>query len=114
MKEILEKYNFVKTEKNKWVFWDDYLLSDINSKYPYFLYCTIHIPRNKKLKEETVNIEYDCTKIILHRHYNLEYWNEDDSNQGYYDTKLVYEGLLETEEDLLFLLNKLYILPTLS
>lgn len=73
------------------------MLTDINPKYPYFLYATLHVP--KKISGE---LEYDVCKIILHRHYNLDLWNKESE---YYDTKVVYEGLIESSEDLTFILK---------
>jgi len=97
-KEALEKYGFKKTEKNRLVFWDDYLLEDVNTKYSYFLEATLSIP-----KKDWGSLEYNFSKLILHRIYDYEAWIED---REYYDTQVVYEGLIENEEDLKFILNK--------
>jgi hypothetical protein len=97
VENIIEQ-GFNKTLKNKWVFWNDYVLEDINPEYSYFLYATLHVP-----KKESKDIEYNFCKIILHRHYDLDFWNEESD---YYDTKTVYEGLIESNEDLTFLLKK--------
>lgn len=97
-KETLEKYKFIKTEKNKDVYYEDYLAKEINTKFPYFSHLTLHVP--KKIRN---SIEFNNSKLILHRYYNLESWNK---NKEHYDTKTIYEGLLENEEDLKFILNK--------
>lgn len=94
IEQLAISQGFTKTLKNKWVYWNDYLLKDVNPNYPYFLYATLHIP-----KKITGKIEYDVCKIILHRYYDLNFWNEESD---YYDTKPVYEGLIESYEDLIF------------
>ena len=100
----LEKFGFKKTEKNKWAFWNDYLLDKINGEIGYFLNCTIHIPKYTKGE---FDYRYDCCRIVLHRNYNLEYWNEDNE---YYDTEEVYYGIIDSDEFLELLLNKLCII----
>lgn len=103
MREILEKFGFVKQDKNTWAFWDDYLLDDLNPNYPHFLRVTVHIPKGKG-----GNIEYQVAKVILHRSFdrqNIHTHLQDG------DSKLVYEGFLETQEDFEFVLNKTGIFP---
>lgn len=96
--EELSKIGFVKTEKNKWVYWDDYILDDINPEYGYFLYVTVSFP-----KKDWGSLEYNFSKIILHRHYNYEMWCE---MEDYYDCNKIYEGNIDSIEDLEWLLNK--------
>lgn len=98
MKEILEKHGFIKTEKNKLIYWDDYLLKDINPEYGYFLYATLSIP-----KKDWGRLDYNFSTLVLHRHYDYDRWvNEEE----YYDINKIYEGLIENEEDLKFILTK--------
>lgn len=99
MEEILLKLGFVKQEKAMWIGYHDYLLDELNHDYPHFLRVTISLPRG--VTENTVNFEHRCAKIILHRNFDRTristYLAEGDS-------KLVYEGLLNSREDLLFIL----------
>ena len=102
-KEILEKYGFKKTENNRGMYCDDYLLDDINPEYGHFLYATISVP-----KKDWGRLEYNFSTIVLHRYYNYEQWIEDGD---YYDTQKVFEGNIDSEEDLLFVLDRCAISP---
>ena len=100
----IKKYGFVKTEKDFWIGWHDYLLKGINPKYGYYLYATLHYPRNAYLKSN--DISFRMCKIILHRYYDYEYF-ENQFKEG--ESQIVYRGLIENDEDLEFLLVKLGI-----
>jgi len=101
----LDKYNFKKTEKDLWVGWHDYLLTDINAEYGFFLKATLHYPRKAWL-ESKGDIEHRMFKIILHRYYSYESFERTFEDGESY---LVYKGLIENNEDLDFLLHKLGI-----
>ena len=102
-KEILENHGFKKTEKNKLIYWDDYLLDDVNPELGYFLHATISYP-----KKDWGRLEYNFSTIVLHRYYDYQQWSKDSD---YYDTQKVFEGLIESEEDLLFILDRCAISP---
>ena len=106
MKLNLDKYNFKKTEKDLWVGWHDYLLTDINPEYGFFLKATLHYPRKAWL-ESKGDIEHRMFKIILHRYYSYERIEEFLKDR---ESEVVYKGLIENNEDLDFLLHKLGIL----
>lgn len=104
MEQRLKKIGFNKTDNNKWVHCNDYVLNTINPKYGYYLYATIHIP-----KKYTDSLENNFSKIVVHRCYDLQQWNKGSE---YYDYKVVYEGVIDTEEYLELLLIKLGIIET--
>lgn len=95
--DVLKKYGLIKTEKNTSVFRDDYLMN-INSKYDYFLQAILSVP-----KKDWDNLEYNFSILTVHRVYNYEEWREKGD---FYDFKVVYEGKIDTEEDLEFILTK--------
>lgn len=99
--ENIEKLGFVKTDKNIWAFWNDYLLKDINPKIGHFLNCTLHVPKSK-----SGQYEYDVCKIILHRAYDRDFWS---SGSDYYDIEKVYEGYIDNVKELEHLLKRLGI-----
>lgn len=102
MEKILQELGFIRQEKDCWIGFNDYLLDDLNPEYPHFLRVTVHVSR-----WTTGNIEQRCSKIIIHRSFDrltVDYTLESG------DSKVVYVGLLETEEDLKFILNKTGIL----
>lgn len=94
----LDKYNFKKTEKDLWIGWHDYLLSDINPEYGYFLYATLHYPRKPYLESDNL----EC-KIILHRYYQ---YSRVEQNLEEGESEMVYKGLIENNSDLEFILKK--------
>lgn len=102
----LQKYNFTKTDKNFWVFWNDYLLTDINPEIGYYLKCTISIP--KRIDKEKSNWDYDKCKIILHRSVS---YSTIDINLENGDSIVVYDGYIHNDSDLEFLLDRLGIIP---
>lgn len=102
----LTKYGFEKTEKNQWIGWYDYLLKDINSQYGYYLRATLHVPRDAYLNSD--RLEHRMYKVMLHRYF--EEGNIDKQmDEG--EAKLVYEGLIESDEDLDFILKKTGVIP---
>lgn len=100
----LYKHGFEKLPRKLWVSWDDYVLEEINSEYGYYLRATLHYPIKQYV--DSKSLEYRMSKIILHRHLSYERF-EDNLKDG--ESKLVYHGLIESDEDLEFLLVKLGI-----
>lgn len=106
----LDRFNLVKTSQNRFSGCSSYGLSHINPKYGHFLYCSIHFPREAMLKSK--RLENSFARIYLHR-YNpfapgkMGEAFDREIKQG--STSLVYEGLIENEKDLDFLLKKLCI-----
>lgn len=88
----LEKHGFVKTEKNIWVGWKDYLLDDFLSNYGYYLRATLHEP----YKNDSPDITNHMYKIIVHRYAidreHIEQWLQEG------ESRIVYKGLIESEE----------------
>lgn len=104
MMNIIEKY-FKKTDKNIWVTWNDYILKDyLNPEYGFYLTSTIHCPIENYLNSD--RLEDRMYKIFLHRVYNRETFERDVEDN---ESMLVYRGLIESDEDLKFLLYKLGI-----
>lgn len=97
-KDIIEKYGFKKIEKNRFIYWDDYLLENINPEYGYFLKATLSVP-----KKDYGRLEYNFSTLILHRYYDYDSWVNENN---YYETNKIYEGLIENENDLKFILTK--------
>jgi hypothetical protein len=97
----LEKYGFEKTKKNQWIGWHDYLLKDINSKYGYYLRATLHVPRDAYLNSDL--LEHRMYKVMLHRYF-LEGDIDRQVEEG--EAIVVYVGLIESDEDLDFVLKK--------
>ena len=88
----------LKRQKNRLIYWDDYLLEDINPKHDYFLEATLSVP-----KKDWGSLEYNFSTLILHRCYHYDSWVNEDK---YYDANKIYEGLIENENDLKFILTK--------
>lgn len=101
--EVLQKYGFNKTEKNRRAFWNDYLLENISPSYGYFLHCTIHVPKYVNEK----NIDYSCYELVLHRYYSYDQFSKESE---YYDFELIYKGRISNESDLRFILEKTEVL----
>ena len=101
MQELIEKY-FKKTDKNLWSTWNDFILKDyLNPDYGFFLTATLHCPIETYLKSD--RLEHRLYKIFLHRVYDRETFERNLEDN---ETIPVYNGLIENEEDLKFLLYK--------
>jgi len=102
-KETIEKHGFIKTEKNKWMGWKDYVYNNLRNDYGYFLRATIHEPTSYSGND----IYYKMFKIIIHRYAydvkTVDEWLE----QG--ESNVVYLGLIPTEEYFETLLGNLGI-----
>ena len=101
MQKIIDKY-FDKLDKNVWAVWDDFMFKGyVSGEYGYYLKATLHCPKGSFSKNDSIDVR--AYKIIVHRYYDRlkveDYLNTDDS-------RMVYYGLLENEEDLKFLLYK--------
>lgn len=87
-----EEYGFVKTEKNLWMGWKDYLLDDLPGSYGYYLRATLHEP----CKNDSPDITNNMYKVLVHRYAfdrdRIEEWLKEG------ESRIVYEGLIESEE----------------
>lgn len=100
MEDILNKYNFKKTEKDLSVFSKDYFLESINGDYGYYLHATLSIPK----KTSNTDLEYNFSKLIIHRYKNYRERLDEYLADG--ESRVLYYGLIENEEDLKFILTK--------
>jgi hypothetical protein len=100
----IEKY-FEKTSKNLWSTWNDYeLKGPIKGEMEWYLTATIHCPIGTFLNSN--RFEHKIYKIILHRRFDRSSFDRDIEDNS---STLVYQGLIENNEDLKFLLYKLGI-----
>jgi len=90
----LTKFGFIKTEKNTWVVWKDYIYDDLRSDYGYYLRASIHEPFVGKITSPDI----DCYmyQIIVHRYEydrtHIEQWLEEG------ESRISYHGLIPSEE----------------
>lgn len=98
------KFGFIKSENKIWFFTEDWFLPDINPEYDYYKSVSIHTPLHT-----TDSIVTKFTTIYVHwiRNVSVETYKADHS----YNFFRVFYGLIESQEDLEFVLNKLKVLP---
>ena len=102
----LNNFGFTKSDNKVWAFYEDWFKSDINPEYSYYLTASIHIPIQAYQKD---SLESKFCNIYVHRSTDIAtlYYKDKRSD----DYKLVYSGLIESSEDLKFILTKLGIIP---
>jgi hypothetical protein len=85
---------------------DSYLFEDFNPSYGYFLRATVHIPNGRVSNVD--RLDYRFSKIYVHR-CRITDAVQFERNVEEGESELVYKGLIESDEDLTFLLSKLGI-----
>lgn len=86
------KYNFIKAEKNMWMGWKDYVGGSTINEYGYYLHASIHAPYTSN----STDVTFDMYKIIVHRSSFDRKDIERRLAEG--ESKIVYYGLIESEE----------------
>jgi len=105
----LSKFGYRKAEKNFWVGYEDYYHNELlPGVYGYYLHSTIHKPVESFSKSK--DLVDKMHKIIVHRY---DPTNTSGKQIDQYldegESRVVYLGLIESEQDLEFLLPKLGI-----
>ena len=103
-KEEIHELGFIKTLKNAWIGWEDYILNEIQGEYGYYLRITLHIPKVALWDNQEM-----LTKILIHRYYNGEEPERLEEFLHDKESEQIYLGNIRSKEHLKQLLIDLFI-----